>query len=95
MNKPSGFGDAEAKRILERAAEIDAERPVDAGALREIALEAGISPASLDQALEEHLQPPVVVKARPTFATWLWQRRVLIISIVVLVAYFFFRRIVP
>jgi hypothetical protein len=97
MNRPSGFGDAEAKRILDRAAEIDAQRPMDAKALRDIAVEAGISPASVDQALEELQRGPVAV-AKPaptTLASWLWRRRVLIISLVILVAYIFMRRAVP
>ena len=97
MNRPSGFGDAEAKRILERAAEIDAQRPMDAKALREIAVEAGISPASVDQALEELQQAPVAVAepAPTTLASWLWRRRVWIIGALILVAYVFMRRVVP
>ena len=56
MNERPGFGDAEAKRIIKRAAEIDAEqgRGLDAPALREIAAEAGISPLAVDRALQEH-----------------------------------------
>lgn len=95
MNKPSGFGDAEAKRILERAAEIDAQHPMDAKALREIAMEAGISPAALEKALEEHAAPPVVVPSRPTLVERLWQRRVLILGVLILVAYVLMRRMVP
>jgi hypothetical protein len=39
MNERPGYGDAEAKRIIERAAEIDAKQghQLDAPALREIA----------------------------------------------------------
>ena len=46
MKPPSGFGDAEAKRIIARAAELDAQdqQRLDVNALREIAAEAGISP---------------------------------------------------
>ncbi len=56
MNERPGYGDAEAKRIIERAAQIDAEqgRRLDAPALREIAAEAGISPSAVDRALQEH-----------------------------------------
>ena len=98
MNKPSAFGDAEAKRILERAAEIDAQHPMDAKALREIAMEAGISPAALEKALEEHAAPPVVVQARPTLVQRLWRRRVLILGALLLVAFMLMRtvaRVVP
>lgn len=56
MNDRPGYGDAEAKRIIERAAIIDAEegRLMDARALREIAAAAGISPLAVDRALQEH-----------------------------------------
>ena len=55
MNERPGYGDAEAKRIIARAAELDAEqgRQLDATALREIASEAGISPLAVDRALQE------------------------------------------
>jgi hypothetical protein len=98
MNKPSSFGDAEAKRILERAVEIDAQHPMDAKALREIALEAGISPAALEKALEEHAAPPVAVRSRPTLVQRLWQWRVLILGVVLFVAFLLMRtaeRVVP
>ena len=58
MKQPDQFDEAEAKRILGRAAEIDAHNSMDANALRQIALEAGISPAAVDKAVEEHLQAP-------------------------------------
>jgi hypothetical protein len=99
MNKPSGFGDAETKRILERAAEIDSQRPMDATALREIAVEAGISAASLEQALAEHQQAvafPVVEK--PTLAARLWKRRGLLLLLALLATFFLMRtveRVVP
>lgn len=56
MNERPGYGEVAAKRIIERAAQIDAEqgRQLDALALREIAAEAGISSAAVDRALEEH-----------------------------------------
>jgi DNA-binding transcriptional regulator YhcF (GntR family) len=61
MPERAGYGDAEARRIIQRAAEIDAERgrPLDAPALREIAAEAGISPLAVDQALQELDSAPV------------------------------------
>jgi hypothetical protein len=82
MNEHSGFGDAEAKRILERAAEIDADaqKTLDAAALRAIANEAGISTAAVDAALAEHLRP------RPTVAARLMQRRGLLIGAALLAA---------
>jgi len=99
MNKPSGFGDAETKRILERAAEIDSHRPMDANALREIALEAGISPASLEQALAEHQQAVAVpVVEKPTMAARLWKRRGLLLFAILLATFIFMRtveRVVP
>jgi AcrR family transcriptional regulator len=64
MTDRPGFGDAEAKRIIARAAEIDAEqgRRLDAPALREIAAEAGISPSAVDRALAElESTPPAPV----------------------------------
>jgi hypothetical protein len=98
MNKPSGFGDAETRRILERAAEIDAHRPLDANALREIALEAGISPASLEQALAEHREAAATAAAipepvKPTITSRLKEKRLVIIIALVL-AFFFLMRTV-
>lgn len=98
MHKPAGFGDAETKRILERAAEIDAHRPLDANALREIALEAGISPASLEQALAEHRDAAATMAAipepvRPTFTSRLREKRGLIIIALILAFFFFMRTI--
>jgi protein-disulfide isomerase-like protein with CxxC motif len=58
VKQPDQFDDAEAKRIIQRAAEIDARKSMDATTLRQVAMEAGISPASVDKALEEHLQAP-------------------------------------
>lgn len=67
MNTHPGFEDSEAKRIIERAAEIDAQRrqAFDANALREIAAEAGISPTAVDQAIHERLQPAVPTRSWP------------------------------
>ena len=94
MNERPRYGDAEAKRIIERAAEIDAEQghQLDAPALREIAAEAGISRSAVDRALQEHESPPI---AR---ASWL-KRHPAMVTIAVLVAALLFvaftRLIVP
>jgi AraC-like DNA-binding protein len=74
MNERPGYGDAEAKRIIARAAEIDAEqgRRLDAPALREIAAEAGISPLAVDRALEEHESSAM------TQVSWLKRHRALV-----------------
>jgi hypothetical protein len=71
-----GFGDAEARRIIARAAEIDAQRgqQLDANALREIAAEAGISPAAVDAAIEERFD------AASTKPSWIRRHRWLLIS---------------
>jgi len=52
------FSEAEAKKLLDRATELDAERghSLDPAAVRQIALEAGISPAAIDAAVAEHLE---------------------------------------
>lgn len=59
MTDGRGFGENEARKIIERAVAIDAEHGsrVDAAALRAIAAEAGISAAAVDKALEEHTMP--------------------------------------
>lgn len=56
MNERPSYGDSEAKRFIERAAVIDAEkgRLMDAQALREIAAAAEVSPLAVDRVLEEH-----------------------------------------
>jgi DNA-binding transcriptional regulator YhcF (GntR family) len=74
MNERSGYGEVAAKRIIERAAQIDAEqgRQLDAPALRQIAAEAGISPAAVDRALEEH------ESSAATRVPWLKRHRTLI-----------------
>ena len=52
------FSEAEAKKLLYRATELDAERghSLDPASVRQIALEAGISPAAIDAAVAEHLE---------------------------------------
>ena len=52
------FSEAETKKLLDRATELDAERgsSLDPAAIRQIALEAGISPAAIDAAVAEHLE---------------------------------------
>ena len=91
MSRDGEFGDLEAKRIIERAAEIDAQRghPLDAKALREIALEAGISPGAVDQAIGERLERSAV---RPS---WAARHRGLLISIAIVVALLLLRLIAP
>ena len=66
MKEHPGFGEAEAKRIIDRAAELDAQRgqPLNVAALRDIATEAGISPAAVDQALQEHGRQAPALKTR-------------------------------
>ena len=56
MRERTGYEDDEVERIIERAAEIDADqrRELDAFAVREIADRAGISPLAIDRALLEH-----------------------------------------
>lgn len=87
MNEHRGFGDSDAQRIIARAAEIDAQgvQRLDAKALREIAAEAGISPAAMDQAILEGLQPPVVRRA------WAMRHVRLLVSIGILTAIFLSR----
>lgn len=94
MNDRQGYGDAEAKRIMERAAEIDAEHAqrLNPTALRQIAAEAGISPLAIDQAIQEHHaapSPPVPwLKRHPA---WL----LIAASVAGLLLYAFMRRLVP
>ncbi len=78
MSAGSGFRDEEAKRIIRRAAEIDAERGhgLDVPTLREIAAEAGISARAVDQALDEYNSRPV---AEPPRRSWLQRHRTLFV----------------
>jgi hypothetical protein len=94
MNDRRDYGDAEAKRIIERATEIDLEQGqrLDARALREIGTEAGISPSAVERAIEEH------ESAGPATEPWLKRHRAAIITatvILVVVVYVFLRRAVP
>jgi hypothetical protein len=86
MNERPGYGDAEAKRIIQRAAEIDAEqgRQLDAPALREIAAEAGISPLAVDRALQEH------ESRAPARGPWLKRHPALLTIAAVVAALFLF-----
>ena len=88
MSAGSGFGDAEAKRIIRRAAEIDAERgqELDVVALREIASEAGISPLAVDKALEER---EVARLAAATRLPWFKRHRTLLTFVAILTVLFF------
>jgi hypothetical protein len=81
MTDQPDFGDSEAKRIIERAAVLDAEqgRRLNAAALREIAAEAGISATAVDRALLEHSAP---AKSR---LSWI-QRHPVLVSLAVLAA---------
>lgn len=60
MKERTGYDDDEAERIVARAAEIDAthRRQLDAAAIREMALDAGISPTAVERALREHELAP-------------------------------------
>jgi hypothetical protein len=94
MNERPVYGDAEAKRIIERAAQIDAERgrQLDEPALREIAAEAGISPLAVDRALQEHQS------TASTREPWLKRHRAAIITagiVAVALLAFMFARMVP
>ncbi len=59
--------DAETKKLLERASELDAQhaQTLDIATFREIATEAGISPAAVDAALQESATPQQVVATQP------------------------------
>ena len=76
MSERQGYGDADAKRIIERAAQIDVEqgRQLDAPALREIAAEAGISSSAVDRALQEHESTSLTKEG-----SWLKRHRNLVI----------------
>lgn len=85
MKERSGYGDADTQRIIERAAEIDAERghALDAPALREIATEAGISRLAVDRALQEH------ETAVPIRLPWLKRHRMLLTIVAIVAALLF------
>ena len=87
MNERPGYGDKDAKRIIARAAEIDAEqgRELDAPTLRAIAAEAGISPRAVDRALQEHES----ALARAPQASWLRRHRTMIATSVIAAALLF------
>ena len=67
------FREAEARQVLRRAAELDAEGAgaLDAAALRDAAAQAGISAAAVERALREHEEQgereraPAPVRGRP------------------------------
>lgn len=94
MNDRRGYGDAEVNQIIKRATEIEREQGqrLDARALREIGVEAGISPAAVERAIAEH------ESAAPAKAPWLKRHRAAIITaviIAVVLVYAFLRRAVP
>ncbi len=86
-----GFDEADTKHIMARASALDAQRSerLDAAALRAIATEAGISPAAVDQAIRERLQPPV-----PGLRSWP-ARHVGVLILLGLVAAVFLIRLFP
>jgi ferric-dicitrate binding protein FerR (iron transport regulator) len=93
MSDRQDFGDAEAKRIMERAAEIDADHAhrLNLTALRQIAAEAGISPLAIDQAIQEHEAAPAPpARALKRYPTWL----LIAASVAGLLLYAFLRRLV-
>ena len=85
MGERSGYRDTDAKRILERAAAIDAEggRELDVPALREIRAEAGISASAVDRALQEH---ETAVPIQP----WLTRHRPLLTTVAIIAVLLFF-----
>jgi hypothetical protein len=82
MDERPGYGDAEARRIIERAAQIDAEqgRQLDVPTLREIAAEAGISQLAVDRALQEH------ESTTPTRVPWRKRHPILLTLVGIVVA---------
>ncbi len=85
MRERSGYRDSDAKRILERAAAIDAERgrELDVPTLREIAAEAGISASAVDRALQEH-------ETAAPIQPWLTRHRLLLTIVAIIAALLFF-----
>lgn len=91
MSSEPGFNDADAKRIIERAAEIDAEggHRLDALALREIATEAGISGPAVDRALQEHgREAPAPQPETADRPSWLSRQRSALVTVAVIVILF-------
>jgi hypothetical protein len=82
MDERPGYGDAEARRIIGRAAQIDAEqgRQLDVPTLREIAAEAGISQLAVDRALQEH------ESTTPTRVPWRKRHPILLTLVGIVVA---------
>ena len=94
MSERPSYGEAEAKRIIARAAEIDAEQVarLNASALREIAAQSGISATAIDRALQEHESAAV------TREPWLRRHRALLSVAAILAALlvvFLTRMVVP
>jgi parvulin-like peptidyl-prolyl isomerase len=84
MSEQRDFRDSEAQRIIQRAAEIDAQRGQSIEELRQIAAEAGISPAAVDQAIQERLGETEV---KPF---WVRRGRGILISIAIVAGLLFF-----
>lgn len=91
MNDRPGYGDSEAKQIIERATEIEREQGqrLDARALREIGTEAGISPSAVERAIEEHESASLAKEP------WVKRHRATIITAVMIsamIVFYVFRR---
>ena len=93
MTHHQEYGDEEARRIIARAAAIDADRRMlDATSLRAMAANAGISPVAVDQALREH------ETMETTRAPWTRRYRsaIIVASIIAgLLLFVFARAVVP
>ncbi len=79
MSDRPDYGEAEVRRIITRAAEIERDQGhrLDARALREIGREAGISAAAVERAIAEH------EFASPVNEPWLKRHRGTIIGFVI------------
>lgn len=86
MHDRPGYGDAQARQILERATQIEREQGqrLDARALQEIGTEAGISPAAIERAIQEHESAPLAK------VSWVNQHRAAIIAAVIAVVIILF-----
>ena len=88
--------DAEAKKLLERASELDAEHvnSLDLATVRDIASEAGISPAALEAALREKAAEPVATIPAPVSARGIFTpSRIALAFVVAFLVLVFLRRL--
>ena len=94
---PQRLTDAEAKRLLARASELDAERAssLDVDTVRAIAAEAGISPTAVEAALQESAmtKPPPDARSpgRSVLATT--TRVVIVLGVVYVLVYVVLRMV--